>query len=86
MTKIRVNINNSERKKKHPTQSGMMHKVFVYSNGALLGYGFVIMYADGKMSAPELFDIGGNRLPENAWYEIQMSDEKYSVIVPRNIQ
>lgn len=63
-----------------------MHKVFVYSNGALLGYGFVIMYADGKMSAPELFDIGGNRLPENAWYEIQMSDEKYSVIVPRNIQ
>lgn len=74
-----------KKKPKSATKSGVMHKLYVYDNGALIGYGFVITYPDGRMSAPELFDIGGKKLPEG-WYQLQMTQEHYNVVVPRNIQ
>lgn len=74
-----------EKKKKSGTKSGIMHKLIVYDNGAMIGYGFVIMYPDGKVSAPELFDIAGKKLPEG-WYQLQMTHEHYPVVVARNVQ
>lgn len=62
-----------------------MHKLIVYDNGALIGYGFVVHYANGRMSDPMLFDIGGTGLPVG-WYQLTMTNEHYCVVVPRNIQ
>jgi len=73
-------------KRVKPTiKNGVMHKLVVYDNGALIGYGFVITYNDGEMSAPELFDIRGEKLPEG-WYQLSMTNEHLPVVVPRNIQ
>jgi hypothetical protein len=73
------------KKNKPAIKNGVMHKLYVYDSGALIGYGFLITYADGKMSQPELFDITGNKLPEG-WYQLTMSNEHYNVVVPRNVQ
>ena len=62
-----------------------MHKLIVYNNGAMIGYGFIIAYPDGKISAPELFDIHGVKLSEG-WYQLTMTTEYYNVVVPRSIQ
>jgi len=72
-------------RKKPATKNGVMHKLLVYDNGAMIGYGFVITYPDGKMTAPELFDIAGKKLDEG-WYQLTMTNEHYNVVVPRNIQ
>ena len=72
-------------RKKPSIKNGVMHKLIVYDNGAMIGYGFVITYPDGKMTAPELFDIAGRKLPEG-WYQLTMTAEHYNVVVPRNIQ
>lgn len=72
-------------RKKATTKNGVMHKLIVYDNGAMIGYGFVITYQDGEMSQPELFDIKGDKLPEG-WYQLTMTNEHRPVVVPRNIQ
>lgn len=71
--------------KKRTIKTGIMHKLIVYDNGALIGYGFVTYYADGKMSAPMLFDLSGKGLPEG-WYQLTMTHEHYHIVEPRNIQ
>lgn len=73
------------KEKKTPFRSGVMHKLLVYDNGAIVGYGYVIMYPDGKVSAPELFNIKGDKLPEQ-WYQLQMTNDHFNVVVPRNVQ
>ena len=70
---------------KNTTKSGVMHKLLVYDNGAMIGYGFIIAYPNGALSKPELFNIKGEKLPEG-WYQLTMIDERYNVVVPRNIQ
>ena len=72
---------------KKPTfRNGVMHKLVVYDNGAIVGYGFVIMYPDGKVSAPELFELfAGNSLPVQR-YQLQMTNDHFNVVVPRNVQ
>lgn len=83
---IEVFVDEPKKKKpKSATKSGVMHKLIVYDNGAMIGYGFVITYPDGKMSQPELFDIRGEKLAEG-WYQLSMTHEHYNVVVPRNVQ
>ena len=66
-------------------KNGVMHKVIVYDNGALVGYGYVISYPDGEMSKPDLFDIAGNKLSEG-WYQINVTSDHFNVVVPERIQ
>lgn len=62
-----------------------MQKLMVYEHGACIGYGFTIMYPDGKMSQPDLFDLKGDRLAEG-WYQLQVTDTRWNVVVPMRIQ
>lgn len=62
-----------------------MQKLIVYDNGAIVGYGHIIILANGKMSQPTLVDLKGNQLEPN-WYQLQVTDEKHYVVVPRRIQ
>jgi hypothetical protein len=71
--------------KRSGIKNGVMHKLIVYDNGAMIGYGFVITFPGGAMSAPELFDIAGKKLPEG-WYQLTMTNEHFNVVVPRRIQ
>jgi len=64
---------------------GVMHKIIVYDNGAIIGYGYVIIDNKGDMSTPDLFDIKGTRLPEG-WYTLQVGTEYFNVVIPDNIQ
>lgn len=65
--------------------NGVMQKLIVYDNGAIVGYGHIIILANGKMSQPTLVDLKGNQLEPN-WYQLQVTDEKHYVVVPRRIQ
>lgn len=62
-----------------------MQKLVVYENGAIVGHGHIIILANGKMSAPTLVDLRGKEL-EPAWYQLQVTDEKHYVVVPKRIQ
>jgi len=62
-----------------------MQKLIVYDNGAIVGYGHIIILANGKMSQPTLLDLRGNELPPQ-WYELQVTGEKHYVVVPKRIQ
>ncbi len=75
-----------EKKKRKPQiKNGTMHKLIVYENGAIVGYGFIIRYTNGDMSKPDLYDFKGERLPEG-WYNLQITHESHNVVVPRNVQ
>jgi len=62
-----------------------MFKVNAYQDGGLIGSGFVIHYPDGELSAPDLIDIKGDRLPEG-WYELKPTGERRTVVVPTRKQ
>jgi len=69
------------------TESGVMHKMIVYDmeTGTLLGTGYIVHYADGKMSEPLLVGLNGEPLPPS-WFNLQMTDERWPVVVPMRIQ
>lgn len=86
MEYIGVVVTDEPKKKRKPQfMNGIMHKLIVYENGAMIGYGYVIRYSDGDTSLPDLFDIRGERLPEG-WYQLQVQKESYTVVVPKNVQ
>ena len=71
--------------KKVGISNGVMQKLIVYDNGAIVGYGHIIVLANGNMGTPTLLDLKGNELPP-AWYQLQVTDEKHYVVVPKRIQ
>ncbi len=71
--------------KRSGIKCGVMHKLVVYENGALVGYGFVISYPDGEMSKPDLYDIAGKELPAGL-YQLTILDGHFSVVVPTRVQ
>jgi hypothetical protein len=73
--------------KKPAIKNGIMHKMIVFDmmKGIQLGIGFIIYFADGKMSEPMLISNAGNNLSED-WYTLFMTDEYFNVVVPRHIQ
>ena len=64
---------------------GVMHKILVYDNGAIIGYGYVTINHKGDMSNPDLYDIKGMRLPEG-WYTLKITEENFLVNIPDRIQ
>ena len=70
-----------------PPQMGLMCKVLAYDKpgGALLGSGWLLYRGDGKVMAPDLFDLIGEKLPEG-WYNLQITQESYCVVIPRMVQ
>lgn len=77
----------NQNKKKRPIafRNGVMTKLHAYDNGALVGYGFMISYPNGVVTKPELFDIAGNRLA-SGYYQLNVTEENYPVVVPKKIQ
>lgn len=71
--------------KKVGISNGVMQKLIVYDNGAIVGYGHIIILADGRMEEPTLVDLRGKQL-EPAWYQLQVTEEKHYVVVPKRIQ
>ena len=65
--------------------NGVMQKLIVYDNGYIIGHGYIIVTVDGRMSRPTLLDMFGNELP-SAWYQIQVTEEKTYVVIPKRIQ
>lgn len=65
--------------------NGVMQKLVVYDNGAIVGYGHIIILVDGRMGEPQLFDLKGRPL-EPQWYQLQVTEEKHYVVVPKRIQ
>ena len=72
---------------KPTTMNGVMHKLIVFEieTTAIVGYGYIIHFSDGRTSKPELFDFAGGRLPGGT-YQLQTIDEQFNVVVPRNVQ
>ena len=62
-----------------------MQKLVVYDNGAIVGHGYIIILANGNMSTPTLVDFRGKPI-EAGWYQLQVTDEKHYVVVPKRIQ
>lgn len=65
--------------------NGVLQKMVVYDNGAIVGHGYIVILVDGRMSQPTLFDLRGREL-EPGWFTIQVTDEKHYVVVPKRIQ
>lgn len=70
--------------KMHDSQTAIMTKFIVIDRqGNQVGFGYVI-WKDGTMREPTLFDNEGNRLPEQ-WYTL-VAVEQELVIAPERIQ
>lgn len=73
--------------KKSSTVTGLLQKILVYEHGkpmgeaALLGSGWTEVYNNGVMSAPDLYDFQGVRLPPG-WYQLVPTEEFKHVILP----
>lgn len=71
--------------KKVGFSNGVMQKLIVYHNGAIIGSGHVIILANGRMSEPTLVDFAGKEIAPG-WYQLKVTDEKHYVVVPKRIQ
>jgi hypothetical protein len=71
--------------KKVGFSNGVLQKLVVYDNGAIIGHGHIIILANGNMGLPTLLDFKGNELPAGL-YQLQVTDEKHYVVVPKRIQ
>ena len=62
-----------------------MTKVLVMENGAMIGSGFIIEYADGGFFVPALIDFAGVEIPPGA-YELTRTNDSFPVVVPMGVQ
>ena len=53
--------------------------------GERVGHGYVIHYNDGAMSEPFIVSDAGEKLPQE-WYNLQITDEVWNVVVPMRRQ
>ena len=63
------------------TFSAVMQKLLVYQNNNRVGYGYVIIRGDGRMSAPTLLSDDGKILPQGEWYNLVMTSEQHLVVI-----
>lgn len=67
-------------------KSALMTKILVYQNGIQVGYGYLIMGANGRMYKPTLINMNGEEELPTGMYDLQMTDEQHLIIMNRTIQ
>jgi hypothetical protein len=65
--------------------SGVIKKILVYHDNERVGYGWITFYHNDRMSRPELYYDDGSEIPEG-FYQLQMTDEEYVVVISRTKQ